>query len=106
MERHRVARVASQRNTPVSETATAPMGVRAVSEPRFPHEMRNTATAYASSASIDMAAYEDLPGQHLLALRNLIASTNDESYHGSVSELHLPLHMDTRSGTSPVCRTR
>jgi hypothetical protein len=49
--------------------------------------MRNTATAYASSASTNEAAYEDLPGYHLLAVRNLIASTNDESYHGSTSEL-------------------
>jgi hypothetical protein len=30
--------------------------------------------------------YDDLPGYHLLAARNLIA-TNDESYHGSDSEL-------------------
>jgi hypothetical protein len=49
--------------------------------------MRNVATAYASSASTDVAAYEDLPGHHLLAVRNLIATTNDESYHGSASEL-------------------
>jgi hypothetical protein len=49
--------------------------------------MRNAATAYASSASTDVAAYEDLPSHHLLAVRNLIASTNDESYHGSSSEL-------------------
>jgi hypothetical protein len=49
--------------------------------------MRNAATAYASSASIDVAAYEDLPDHHLLAVRNLITSTNDESYHGSASEL-------------------
>jgi hypothetical protein len=49
--------------------------------------MRNAATAYASSASNDVAAYEDLSGHHLLAVRNLIASTNDESYHGSGSEL-------------------
>jgi hypothetical protein len=34
-----------------------------------------------------VAAYEDLLGHHLLAVRNLIASTNDESYHGSASEL-------------------
>jgi hypothetical protein len=33
--------------------------------------------------------YEDLPGHHLLAVRNLIATTNDESYHGSASELPL-----------------
>jgi hypothetical protein len=49
--------------------------------------MRNDATTYASSASTDVAAYEDLPGHHLLAVRNLIATTNDESYHGSTSEL-------------------
>jgi hypothetical protein len=34
-----------------------------------------------------MAVYEDLPSHHLLAVRNLTASTNDESYHGSASEL-------------------
>jgi hypothetical protein len=34
-----------------------------------------------------MEAYEDLPGHHLLAVRNLIATTNDESYHGSASKL-------------------
>jgi hypothetical protein len=49
--------------------------------------MRNAAMAYASSASTDVAAYEDLPGHHLLAARNLIATTNDESYHASASEL-------------------
>jgi hypothetical protein len=65
----------------------APMGERAAPESRFPHEMRNAATAYASSASTDVAAYEGLPGHHLLAIRNLIATTNDESYHGSASEL-------------------
>jgi hypothetical protein len=34
-----------------------------------------------------VAAYKDLPGHHLLAVRNLIATTNDEAYHGSASEL-------------------
>jgi hypothetical protein len=34
-----------------------------------------------------VAAYEDLLGHHLLAAQNLIATTNDESYHGSASEL-------------------
>jgi hypothetical protein len=51
--------------------------------------MGNAATVYASSASTDVAAYEDLPGHHLLAARNFIATTNDESYHGSASELPL-----------------
>jgi hypothetical protein len=48
--------------------------------------MRNAAMAYASSASTDVAAYKDLPGHHLRAARNLIATTNDESFHGSASE--------------------
>jgi hypothetical protein len=33
-----------------------------------------------------MEAYDDLPGYHLLAARTHIA-TNNESYHGSASEL-------------------
>jgi hypothetical protein len=49
--------------------------------------MCNAAATYASSASTDVAACEDLPGHQLLAVRNLIATTNDESYHGSASEL-------------------
>jgi hypothetical protein len=85
MERHRAARVVSQRGTPVNETTTAPE--RAVSESRFPHSMHNAVMAYASSSSTDVAAYEDLPGHHLLAARNLITTTNDESYHGSANEL-------------------
>jgi predicted RNase H-like HicB family nuclease len=60
---------------------------REAPEPWFPHRMSNTATAYASSANTDVAACEDLPGHHLLAVRNLITTTNDESYHGSASEL-------------------
>jgi hypothetical protein len=87
MERRRTLRVASQRDVPVSETATAPAGERAPPEPRFPHGMCNTTTTYAWFASTDVEAYEDLPGHHLLAVRNLIASTNDESYHDSASEL-------------------
>jgi hypothetical protein len=51
--------------------------------------MRNAATAYASSASTDVPAYKHLPGHHLLAVRNLIATTNDKSYHGSAGELPL-----------------
>jgi hypothetical protein len=87
MERHQAAHVASQRAAPARETAATPTEERTVPEPRFPHRMCNAATTYASSASIDVAAYEDLPGHHLLAVRNLIASTNYESYHGPASEL-------------------
>jgi hypothetical protein len=81
------------------------MGERAVVEPQFPYGMCNAVAAYASSARTDMAAYEDLPGHHLLAVRNLIATTNDESYHGSASELRPATHMGMLSGTSPACKT-
>jgi hypothetical protein len=86
MERRRAARAVARGDALTSET-TAPTGERAAAEPQFPYGMRNTAAAYASSTSTDMAAYEDLPGHHLLAVRNLITITNDESYHGSASEL-------------------
>jgi hypothetical protein len=49
--------------------------------------MRNAVTTYTSSANTDVAVYQDLPGHHLLAVRNLIATTNNESYYGSASEL-------------------
>jgi hypothetical protein len=49
--------------------------------------MLNATMAYASSANTDVAACEGHPGRHLLAARNLIATTNDESYHGSAREL-------------------
>jgi hypothetical protein len=71
--------VASQRDAPTSEMAVAPMEERVAPEPRFSDGMCNTATAYASSTSTDVAAYEDLLGHHLLAVKNLIATTNDES---------------------------
>jgi hypothetical protein len=87
MERRWAARVTSQRDAPTNETKVALTGEHVVFELRFPHGMRNAATAYASSASTDVAAYEDLSGHHLLAARILIATTNDESYHGSTSEL-------------------
>jgi hypothetical protein len=61
---------------------------------------------YASSASTDVAAYEDLPGNHLLAVRNLIATTNDESYHGSASKLPPQPRTGMPSGTSPAYQTQ
>jgi hypothetical protein len=87
MEQRQTARVASQGDAPTDATTIAPTGEHTVPEPQFPHSMRNAAMACASSAGTSGAAYEDLPGQHLLADRNLIAITNDESYHGSASEL-------------------
>ena len=48
--------------------------------------MRNTAT-YASSSSTNFAEYEDLPGHHLLSIRNLIASSPDDSYPEMASSI-------------------
>jgi hypothetical protein len=64
----------------------APTGEHKTVLPQFPYGMRSIVVTYASSASTDVAAYEDLPGQHLLVVRNLIATTNDKSYHNSASE--------------------
>jgi hypothetical protein len=52
--------------------------------------MRNAAMAYASSASPHVAAREGHHGRHVPAARNLAATTDDESYHGSTSELPPP----------------
>jgi hypothetical protein len=87
MEQRRAARASVQHDAPISGAMTAPTAERVAPEPRFPRGMHNAATAYASSASTDVATYEDLPSHHLLVIRNLIATTNDESYHGSTSEL-------------------
>jgi hypothetical protein len=49
--------------------------------------MRNAAMAYASSAGPNVAAREGHPGRHVPAARNFAATTDDEAYHGSTSEL-------------------
>ena len=48
--------------------------------------MRNAAT-YASSTSTNFAEYEDLPGHHPLSIRNLIASSLDNSYPEMASSI-------------------
>jgi hypothetical protein len=81
MERHRSARTVARGDAPTDGTTT-PTGERAAVGLQFPYGMRNAAAMYASSTSTDVAAYDDLPGHHLLVVPNLIATTNDESYHG------------------------
>jgi hypothetical protein len=68
MERRRAARAAAQHDAPTSGTTVTPAGEGEASGPRFPHGVCNVAAAYASSASTDVTAYEDLPGHHLLAV--------------------------------------
>jgi hypothetical protein len=87
MERRRAARVASLHDATTGEMATAPAGERVVSEPQFPHGMRNAAMACASSASPNVAAREGHPDRHVPAAGYLTATIDDESYHGSTSEL-------------------
>jgi hypothetical protein len=43
--------------------------------------------AHASSTSTDVAARGSRPSRHVPAARDLAATTDDESYHGSASEL-------------------
>ena len=42
--------------------------------------MRSNVATYASSVSTNMSAYEELSGHHIFAIRNLIASSPDDSY--------------------------
>ena len=44
---------------------------------RHNYGMRTSTSTYASSVSTNMSAYEDLPGHHLLSIRDLVASTLD-----------------------------
>ena len=54
----------------------------------FPFGRRNTAArTYTSSISTNFTEYEDLPGHHLLSIRNLIASPPDESYPETASSI-------------------
>jgi len=48
--------------------------------------MRNAAS-YASSSSTNFAEYEDLPGHHFLSIRNLIASSPNDSYPETASSI-------------------
>lgn len=45
-----------------------------------PFGLRNATATYASSVSTNMSTYDNLPGQHLVSIHNLVASTQDDSY--------------------------
>jgi hypothetical protein len=47
---------------------------------QFPYGMRNATATYASSASTDVVVYEDLPGHHLLAVRNLRTGASEDRW--------------------------
>jgi hypothetical protein len=50
--------------------------------------MRNAATTNTSSISTNMSAYKDLPGHHLTSIRNLIASSPDNSYTDTADDIN------------------
>jgi len=63
--------------------------------------MRNTAT-YTSSTSTNFAKYEDLSGHHLLSIRNLIASSLDDSYPETASSITDDISFFTENFTAEV----
>ena len=65
--------------TPPWTAAPVPPREGATAPSTFFFGMRNAAT-YASSSSTNFIEYEDLPGHHLLSIRNLIASSPDDTY--------------------------
>jgi hypothetical protein len=50
--------------------------------------MRNVAAIYTSSVSTNMSAYEDLLGHHHISIRNLIASSPDDSYPDTADDIN------------------
>jgi hypothetical protein len=86
-ERRRAARVASQRDATTGETTTSPMGERSALGLGFPIGLRGATTAYVASANTDAAARRARSSCHAPAIRNPSASADDESSHGSASEL-------------------
>jgi hypothetical protein len=69
------------------ETITAPTAERSVSRAWFPIGMCGATTAYVASANTDVEARRARPIRHVPAVRNPSASADDESSHGSASEL-------------------
>jgi hypothetical protein len=65
----------------------APTGEHSVSGPRFPLGLCGATTAYVASANTGAATRGVRPGRHVLAVRDPSASADDESSHGSASEL-------------------
>ena len=77
---------ASATPAPSSTAALVPPRRGATAASPFPIGMSNAAS-YASSSSTNFAEYEDLPGHHLLSIRNLIASSPDNSYPEMASSI-------------------
>jgi hypothetical protein len=84
-ERRQAERAASQRGAPVSTAATAPVGERTVSGPRFPIGLRGATTSYNANVNTTMRWVP--PGRHVFVARDPGASAGDESSLGSLDAL-------------------
>ena len=74
-------------SSPPKATMVPPKKGAATPSP-FPFGMRTTAVTYASSVSTNMSSYEDLPGHHLISIRNLIVSSPDDSYPDTADDIN------------------
>jgi len=73
--------------SPPEAAVVPPRGGMATPSP-FPFGFRTPAAVYASSISTNMSVYEDLPGNHLISICNLITSNPDDSYPESADEVN------------------
>ena len=76
---------ASYAGTIIDCSPSASQGGTTAASP-FPIRIRNAAS-YASLSSTNFTEYEDLPGHHLLSIRNLIVSSPNDSYPETASSI-------------------
>jgi hypothetical protein len=74
---------------PTGETTAAPTRERSVSGPRVPVGLRGATTAYVASSNTNAETRRVRPGRHVQAARDPGTFADDESSHGSASELPL-----------------
>jgi hypothetical protein len=67
--------------------AAASTGEHSVSGPRFPISLHGATTVYVASANTDAETRRVRPGRHVPVVRDPSAFADDESSHGSASEL-------------------
>lgn len=58
----------------------------AAAQPRFPHGLHGATTAYSSAIDTDLGEYEDLPDRHFWSIRQLLATSPDDSYRDTDGE--------------------
>jgi hypothetical protein len=103
----RLCRRSGQRSRQVqSETAAAPAGERTVSGPRFPIGLRGATAAYVANSNADSTMRRAPPAAASWLPGTLAPPPATSHPKAPLTSCHPPLRMDTRSGTSPACRTQ